>query len=482
MTIFGNNSASDNATSYCNFELHQGNGLDSAMNIAFGCILLVAALVSFLGNMSVFLYYSKSHSAAFYEFVARQYITIIRAVADLLYNARSVYIAVVLLREEQEPLCSCSCDSQDRIIDIFNIVMYALFMMSLVLTFVISVLNYANVLGYTTNTMIYGPSLRFRARVAFFVMAILLFAMVIAIDMLSSTGLEFNNEDYFWFSPIQLDVYRFRNSSPSINFEVEKWILFGSKSFLLFFHIFFAVIGWVNLVKMEVLRSYNLTRLCVSMCLLILGNCVCLVLSLVKDLKTDFMDLAPSTKVLPYDLTYLLFVADVLMQSLLVAYNPVIFILNSKSVQRAVLQTLTETVIFTKASVSRNLTVQQAPGISDDVEEARPRHVSPLPRRAHPGPPDRPTSIVFNRTISITVYTSAEVAEPITGEDIRLPLNHVPSIPTISIPVTQLLNPTQLPLIGYGFYGKVYKYTDDCLLYTSPSPRDQRGSRMPSSA
>ena len=26
------------------------------------------------------------------------------------------------------------------------------------------------------------------------------------------------------------------------------------------------------------------------------------------------------------------------------------------------------------------------------------------------------------------------------------------------------------------------KHTDICLLYTSPSPRDQRGSRMPSSA
>ena len=25
-------------------------------------------------------------------------------------------------------------------------------------------------------------------------------------------------------------------------------------------------------------------------------------------------------------------------------------------------------------------------------------------------------------------------------------------------------------------------HTDTCLLYTSPSPRDQRGSRMPSSA
>ena len=27
-----------------------------------------------------------------------------------------------------------------------------------------------------------------------------------------------------------------------------------------------------------------------------------------------------------------------------------------------------------------------------------------------------------------------------------------------------------------------YKYTDDCLLYTSPSPRDAHESRMPSSA
>ena len=26
------------------------------------------------------------------------------------------------------------------------------------------------------------------------------------------------------------------------------------------------------------------------------------------------------------------------------------------------------------------------------------------------------------------------------------------------------------------------RYPDSCLLYTSPSPRDQRGSRMPSSA
>ena len=30
--------------------------------------------------------------------------------------------------------------------------------------------------------------------------------------------------------------------------------------------------------------------------------------------------------------------------------------------------------------------------------------------------------------------------------------------------------------------GHTYTHCRDCLLYTSPSPRDQRGSRMPSSA
>ena len=39
------------------------------------------------------------------------------------------------------------------------------------------------------------------------------------------------------------------------------------------------------------------------------------------------------------------------------------------------------------------------------------------------------------------------------------------------------------PLKKIGFDERVVNYQgDDCLLYTSPSPRDQRGSRMPSSA
>ena len=38
-------------------------------------------------------------------------------------------------------------------------------------------------------------------------------------------------------------------------------------------------------------------------------------------------------------------------------------------------------------------------------------------------------------------------------------------------------NPNRDTLIYY-----LWKYSYSCLLYTSPSPRDQRGSRMPSSA
>ena len=48
-------------------------------------------------------------------------------------------------------------------------------------------------------------------------------------------------------------------------------------------------------------------------------------------------------------------------------------------------------------------------------------------------------------------------------------LNHVPSKP-----MDQLINPLKA--------AEDRKQAKTCLLYTSPSPRDQRGSRMPSSA
>ena len=40
----------------------------------------------------------------------------------------------------------------------------------------------------------------------------------------------------------------------------------------------------------------------------------------------------------------------------------------------------------------------------------------------------------------------------------------------------------QVPVIVMTSYASVRSAVDSCLLYTSPSPRDQRGSRMPSSA
>ena len=37
-------------------------------------------------------------------------------------------------------------------------------------------------------------------------------------------------------------------------------------------------------------------------------------------------------------------------------------------------------------------------------------------------------------------------------------------------------------MMGAFYAGKTFTHYAPCLLYTSPSPRDQRGSRMPSSA
>ena len=46
--------------------------------------------------------------------------------------------------------------------------------------------------------------------------------------------------------------------------------------------------------------------------------------------------------------------------------------------------------------------------------------------------------------------------------------------------VRYMLEQPMCALVAAGGTGELYSLT--CLLYTSPSPRDQRGSRMPSSA
>ena len=46
----------------------------------------------------------------------------------------------------------------------------------------------------------------------------------------------------------------------------------------------------------------------------------------------------------------------------------------------------------------------------------------------------------------------------------------------------RLLNPRGKHSLAVGILSRVNIEVEGCLLYTSPSPRDQRGSRMPSSA
>ena len=58
-----------------------------------------------------------------------------------------------------------------------------------------------------------------------------------------------------------------------------------------------------------------------------------------------------------------------------------------------------------------------------------------------------------------------------------------PMAVALALPFTFTLAPVTGILLLLGVYkGGIYGGSITCLLYTSPSPRDQRGSRMPSSA
>ena len=69
-------------------------------------------------------------------------------------------------------------------------------------------------------------------------------------------------------------------------------------------------------------------------------------------------------------------------------------------------------------------------------------------------------------------------------DDIRLAVDRAkPKLPQdAEEPIVTPINLSEQPIIVYGLTGPVPEKTLVCLLYTSPSPRDQRGSRMPSSA
>ena len=91
-------------------------------------------------------------------------------------------------------------------------------------------------------------------------------------------------------------------------------------------------------------------------------------------------------------------------------------------------------------------------------------------------------------TLKVTVGGLLELsgsisAAPMDSRLVRTAETHPPQVMPGTLRDTEVISPvavddvlpSELPLSAGGVAG-------GCLLYTSPSPRDQRGSRMPSSA
>ena len=448
MTIFGDNHAAPNTTcqSNCNFELHDGTATDAVMNYVFGSALLLVALVSMVGNGSVLMYYKKrSSAAAFSEFERiRQYVTIVRAVIDFLYNGKSMHTAYVLLSKHHEKICG---EYQPSPIIIVSIFMYSLFMLSTSMTFVLAVLNYANI-----NSPLYRLDFRHSYRLIIFFATFIFFVLIFTFELEGSISKD------TWFSPIQLPFHR---HSANIHDRL-KWCLFGFKSAVLLFHIIVAAKGIEALQKLaKCTQIIHLRHICLGMIMLILGNCVCLIFSLIKDIMTNFLDFGEDIKIFDqsakshhYYQTYILFVADVFIQSLLSAYNPFVFITNSIVVRNTIFQAVTEAVTFTGGSVSKKLTRNAFSRsiilpLYKEIVTRQERHLvsSGAASRRY-------------RTVSVSIWTSCESREVVSGSHVKFPLNHIPSNPIISIPVHRLKYPMTLPFVGQGSFGKVYKFTD----------------------
>ena len=77
---------------------------------------------------------------------------------------------------------------------------------------------------------------------------------------------------------------------------------------------------------------------------------------------------------------------------------------------------------------------------------------------------------------NVTSHAEQELVNSLTSEVIQIHGIDVFYIPRVIVKEDLLLGEDVLS--KFGSTGRVY----DCLLYTSPSPRDKRQSRMPSSA
>ena len=78
------------------------------------------------------------------------------------------------------------------------------------------------------------------------------------------------------------------------------------------------------------------------------------------------------------------------------------------------------------------------------------------------------------------MYEGPKIAPQVTACQIQLPISTAPLKEMLMWAEDNLKHNFILLVLVVGSFAMALHYT--CLLYTSPSPRDQRGSRMPSSA
>ena len=98
----------------------------------------------------------------------------------------------------------------------------------------------------------------------------------------------------------------------------------------------------------------------------------------------------------------------------------------------------------------------------------------------------RPSRTVYSSLLAmpLALLVLTACGQAGTGETAAAP--SASAVSAAAIQTDPVIEPWGYPLTA--FDGETnpgddfYQYANGCLLYTSPSPRDQRGSRMPSSA
>ena len=133
----------------------------------------------------------------------------------------------------------------------------------------------------------------------------------------------------------------------------------------------------------------------------------------------------------------------------------------------------------------RRVVSRQAAPHHSDAHKPPPECQPRRPRRDDaPAVLDRRKALAAAACVLATpAYAETEIeAREIVNEVIQEPVNDILANPALVWKVGDAAKTCSLARVRRVFPGPFVNYLSSCLLYTSPSPRDQRGSRMPSSA